>query len=574
MSEAARLAAADRRGAPARRAAERWLAARLDRGRLLRMLGARSAELLLLVAALLLLAIALDRALGLTGDEGPWAWPLVAAVLLGALRLVCSVAAESSASRLGIELVGRLRRDLLERAMDATWRLQVPTGPGGLARRMGPELESIAPWAGRYLPAAWVALVQPVAILVVVVTMDWVAAVVLAICAPIIPAFMVLIGKGTAILAERQHARLARIGDLFLDRVAALPTLRLFAAAHRGATDVADAAETWRRDSMGLLRVAFLSSAVLEFFGAIAIATLAIYVGLALLGFIEFGPAQAMTPGAGLAILVLAPEFFAPLRRLGQCYHDRGSALGAAVGLRALLESAPASTRRSGQRIDAIPSTTMAPLVECQGLVLQWPGASAPVTSGLDLRVDPGEWLVVSGPSGCGKSTLAAALAGLLVPAHGVIAIDGRAPSEVAATAIGWLEQAPRLLPGSLAYNIAPGDVHAPRARLQAAIDTAGLGPILDVIPGGLHARLGDDGLGLSGGEAQRIALARAVYPCPRLLVLDEPTASLDRAAARALLRRIRALAGTRTVIMMSHDPDAIAMADRHWPWPTPAVPG
>ncbi len=560
MSGTARRAAAGGRG----ETAEGWLLSQVPRRTLLGVLGWRAAETLGLLALLLALALALSALVGLPAATAPaLPWLLGIAVGGALLRALALSRGERAAARMAGQLVTTLRQTLLARAVQPRWQLQQTADAATLTLRLTRELETLEPYYRRYLPALGVAILQPLLILALVLPLDWLAGLVLLATAPLIPLFMVLIGMGSARLAEAQQARLARLGALFLDRLRGLQTLRLFRRTTGAVREIAQASEAWRQATMRVLRVAFLSSAVLEFFAAVAIATVAIYIGLALLGFFTLGPAPDMTLAAGLVILVLAPEYFAPLRRLAQHYHDRAAALAAVPALQALQTPKPSSPppRRASPRRWSAP-----PGLELDQLTLRWPGAAHPVIERLSLCVAPGEWLALTGPSGCGKSTLAAALLGWLPVEKGSLRVGGRLLSELTmdelAANLGWLGQQPQLLNDTLRANLAPSGEAAPGA-LAALVERCGLTGVVAALPAGLDTRLGEDGGGLSGGEAQRVALARALHRSPRLLVLDEPTASLDDANERELLAHLREVAGSSTLVMLTHSEVAAAAADR-----------
>ena len=560
--DAARLAGRHRDQAPARRRAGRRLyqwASTGDKAALI-LLAALGA--LAQTGFLVLLALALA---GLVEGEGHWPLLLPTLTAMGALALARALiqgAMSHRARRAGLAVVTMLRRHLMQRAMQPAWRLRHGPGAGALATRLGPELDTIAPWYGRYLPALLTALLQPLVILAVVFPLDWLAGALLLLAGPLIPLFMALIGMGVAVLAEEQHRQLARLGDHFLDRLRALPLLRLLARTADSATEVEHAAHRWRQAAMRVLRVAFLSSAVLEFFSAVAIATVAIYVGMALLGFHAFGPAPEMTLASGLIILLLAPEFFAPLRLLGQRYHDRAAALAAMVALEPHLQ------RDTGESPDAQPDHwIMPPAVELRSLRLAPGGAPDSLLPGrIDLHIKAGEWIAFTGPSGSGKTTLADTLLGLLPAGEGEVRIEGRPLAEITEaelrTNTGWLGQAPALLSASLRANLGPGAEEIDEQALSEAIRAADLESVVQALPHGLDTRLGEDGAGLSGGERRRLALARCLYRRPRLLVLDEPTAGLDRATEARILECLRALRGHCTLLMFTHSRAAAAAAD------------
>lgn len=564
--DAARLAARHSQDAPRWRAAGRQLNALIPRRErhAMTLIAITEAATLTLFISLIALTVA-----GLILDGVP-ALPvtLPSAVLLillvSGLRALLLMTRQGLAENLSLNIIHQLRTNLVHKAMQPAWRETSQTGSGQLATRSGQQLDLLQPYYADYLPARNLAAAQPALILLVVFSQDWLAGGLLLLSAPLIPLFMMIIGLGVATLAEQQQQSLARLGDHFLDRLRALPLLRISLADEREAEAIEKAADGWRSAAMRVLRVAFLSSAVLEFFASVAIASVAIYVGMALLGYLTWGPATQLTLLSGLLVLMLAPEFFAPLRNLGQHYHDRAAALAAMADLMPVLDSsAPALLPATESRWDSAPRVTMA------GIGIRHdsgPDGDGPwLLRDLSIDVAPGEWLAISGISGSGKTSLADCLAGFSSPAEGEIQINQQPLNELEPRALranlAWLGQQPHLLQCSLASNILPGHQREPQ-RIAELIRAATLEDVIAALPAGLNTALGDDGAGLSGGEQQRLALARALAHRPKLLILDEPTASLDLHSERAILASLRQLTDT-TIIMFSHSQNALDVADR-----------
>lgn len=419
----------------------------------------------------------------------------------------------------------------------------------GLASQLVEQLEALDGYFARFLPQLRLALLLPLTLLAVVFWLDWLAALFLLLAMPLIPLFMALVGMGAERLNREQFAAVTRLAGHFLDRVRGLATLQLFDRTRAATEEVYVAADEYRSRSMKTLRLAFLSSAVLEFFASVAIAVVAIYVGFGLLGYIDYGPSPRLTLFSGLLILLLAPEFFQPLRSLAQHYHDRAAALGAAESLVALLKETPPR--------DATPSALISPdhLLELQGVSLAYPGRGL-VVGPLDLAVGRGEILALAGPSGAGKSSLLRLMAGFMGPAEGELRRD--------AVPLAWMDQRPLILQGSLAENLRLAAPKATDEAMSEALQRAGLGELLAQLPEGLATRVGERGSGLSGGQAQRLALARVFLSRAPLVLLDEPTASLDADSEAAVIHGLRALAAEgRTLVVASHQPALLALADR-----------
>ena len=418
-----------------------------------------------------------------------------------------------------------------------------------LGSQLVEQIEALDGYFARFLPQLRLAVAIPAVIAVLVLWLDWLAALFLLLAAPMIPLFMALVGIGAERLNRRQFAAVSRLSGHFLDRVRGITTLQLFNRAEQATDEVHGAADDYRRLSMRTLRLAFLSSAVLEFFAAVAIAVLAIYIGFGLLGYIDYGPSPQLTLFSGLLILLLAPEFFQPLRTLSQHYHDRASALGAADALVALLNIPLSNAGGRRQRGGEGGALWMA------GASVSFAGRGR-VLGPLDLQVATGQCVAVVGPSGAGKSTLLQLIAGF------VDSDAGRLATPVGE--IAWMDQRPLLIHGSLADNLR---LVAPQANVDAmhqALTQAGLGELLAALPAGIDTPLGERGAGLSGGQAQRLALARVFLSPASLVLLDEPTASVDDATEAIIIQALKALQQEgRTLILATHHPALMAMADR-----------
>ncbi|NIC35310.1 thiol reductant ABC exporter subunit CydD [Halomonas desiderata] len=531
----------------------RWLAAHAagQRGWLMLAALAGIAAGALTVAQMTLLAWIVSR---LLVDGAPLASLTPAFLLLVAVlvaRALCQWGQELSGQLASLRIRHAVRAELLDHLAAMGPVRAGARHSAGLANQLVEQVEALDGYFARFLPQLRLCVATPLLILVVVVSLDWLAALFLLLAAPLIPLFMALVGMGAERLNRDQFVAVSRLSGHFLDRVRGIATLQLFGRTREAATEVHAAADEYRRLSMRTLRVAFLSSAVLEFFASVAIAVVAIYVGFGLLGYIEFGPAEELTLFSGLLVLLLAPEFFQPLRTLAQHYHDRAAALGAADGMLALL----------GEPVRPTHATTSPPpaperCVALAAVTLTHPGRGQ-VLGPLDVVVERGDTLVVSGPSGAGKSALLQLLAGFVAPASGqrLAAPDLK---------IAWMDQRPLLIHGSLAENLRLAAPQASDAELERALTHAGLAELVAALPQGIHTPLGERGSGLSGGQAQRLALARVFLSDAELVLLDEPTASLDEATEARVIESLRRLGEEgRTLVIATHHPALMAMASR-----------
>lgn len=432
---------------------------------------------------------------------------------------------------------------------------------GALAATALDNVQALEGYVARYRPQMLIVMIVPILMIAVVTPVNWVAGLILTIAGPLIPVFMALIGKGAAKESARQFDVLARMGGYFLDRLRGLTTLKLFGRAEAERSAIAAVAQDFRRRTMRVLRIAFLTSAVLELFSIAAIAAVAIYVGLGLMGQITFGPAESMTLFSGLFVLLLAPEFFQPLRQLGGFYHDRASALGAAKALMAYglpQGDHDPETARAGHG----PSPATAPEIRFDRVSLAFDGRQA-LTS-VSMRIASGETVALVGTSGAGKTSVINLILGFAEPTSGRIEIDG-APADKASlnARSAWIGQRTHLFHGTIRDNIRLGQPDAPDDAVEEAARAATVTAFTSSLPQGLDTMIGERGFGLSGGQAQRVAIARAFLKDAPLLLLDEPTANLDAQSERLVLEALDRLRRGRTVLLCTHTRTAAALADR-----------
>ncbi len=512
------------------------------------------------IAQGLLIAWILQRAL-MEGVALAGLWPLFAALLAAALLRAGAVwTSEAQGAVAATRVKTRLRRQLLDRlhALGPAWRAERQTGD--LAVTLIERIEALDGYYARFLPQSRVAMIMPILILVAVYPVDWVSGVILTIAGPFVPLTMALIGMKAADESRHQFRTLARMSAYFLDRLQGLTTLRLFGRAEAEVDNIARAADAFRDGTMRVLRIAFLSSASLEFLASVAVAVVATYVGLKLLGHIGWRAAPGLTLFSGLFVLLMAPDFFQPLRMLAAYYHDRMAAIGAAQELVEMLDAPP---EEAATGTAPMPSGALEIIFDNVSVAFE--GAARSAIQGVSLRIAPGDHIALTGMSGAGKSTLLSLLLGFRRPDSGRILING---TDLAAIdpedlrrRIAWIGQAPVLFHGTLRDNIRLGRPDADDAAVARAAAEARVTESAAAQPQGLETPLGERGVGLSGGEAQRIALARAFLKDAPLVLLDEPTASLDRDTEAEILKSIRRLARGRTTLVATHSPAAAAIA-------------
>ncbi len=542
----------------------RWLLQQAHpvRGALLLTLLAGWGGSLAFIAAAWLLARAIHAAFIEQVARDTLAAPLIGAALLLTLRGLLAWLRSESGFRAGAGVRQRLRTSLLDSLAQRDRQQRAALPAAALTSHWIEQVEALDGYYARYLPQMGLALLVPLSILVVVFPLNWASGVILLVTAPLIPLFMALVGMGAAALNRQNFRALARLGAYYQDRLRGLPSLRRLGLASAEAEGIAHAAEGFRQRTMAVLRIAFLSSAVLEFFASVAIAVLAVYLGMSYLGYLDFGHYGApITLETGLFILLLAPEFYLPLRELGAYYHDRAAAVGAAEELMPLMN---APRRHGGHGVERVEGVQA---VKLQGVSFSYAGASQTALDGIDLTLAPGERIAVVGASGAGKSTLLGLLLGQIQPEQGQLLLGELPLSELDPPSwhaqLGWLGQHPYLFHASLRDNLLLAAPGADDGALYAALAEAGLGQTIAALPQGLDTPLGEQGHGLSGGQLRRLALARALLKRPSLLLLDEPSAALDIDSEAELVAALSRLPATTGMLILTHRPAPLTLAER-----------
>ena len=457
----------------------------------------------------------------------------------------------------------RVRRQIRDRILGEMER----RGPAYLQRQpagswaslLHEQVEDLHDFYARYLPQTQLSVLQPLLILLAIFPVNWAAGTILLVTAPLIPLFMILTGIGAADANRRNFEALRRLSGHFLDRLRGMATLRLYRRSQAEQQNIARASEEFRERTMEVLRMAFLSSAVLEFFASVAIAILAVYFGFSYLEHLDFGNyGSKVTLFTGLFALLLAPDFYLPLRELGAHYHAKAQAIGAADAIESFLNQSLLPLPGGEQRLaDHEPLTIEASELE----VLSPEGVS--LVGPLSFALAAGQKTLLIGQTGSGKSSLLAALLGFL-PYRGSLKVQGIELSTLAMPQwrqqIAWLGQNPKLIHGSLRDNLTLGRP----ASEQQLLDAMTQARALDILQEkGWDYLIGDGAAGLSVGQAQRLALARALLFPSRLLLLDEPTASLDSDNEQQILAALPPLLRGRTSLMVSHRLDQIDEADQ-----------
>ena len=474
---------------------------------------------------------------------------LLVAVTLG--RALVSWLTGLAAARASAAVKSELRQRLLERAGALGPGRFSGQRTGSLAVLATRGVDALDDYFGRYLPQLGLAVVVPAAVLARIVAQDWVSAAIIAATLPLIPLFMILIGWATQSRMNRQWRLLSRLSGHFLDVVAGLPTLKVFGRAKAQAESIRRVTGEYRRATMRTLRIAFLSSFALELLATISVALVAVEIGMRLVQ-------GDMDLYSGLLILVLAPEAYLPLRQVGTHYHAAAEGLAAAEEIFEVLETpAPAGGTQHVADGD----------ITFDGVSVRYPGRSSRAVSNASFTVARGETVALAGPSGAGKSTLLSVLLGFVSPAGGRVLVGGvdlaSADLRQWRSRIAWVPQRPHLYAGTIAENVRLARPDADDDEVRAALVGAGAAEFVDALPAGVETVLGENGAGLSAGQRQRLALARALLADRPVLLLDEPTASLDGATEAEIVESVRELARGRTVLLVAHRPALLDLADR-----------
>lgn len=503
-----------------------------------------------------LLALAIDRIFFRSEPVGTIVTIVILLIGVALLRGTLAWAFEALGHRAAESTIRDLRRTFVDAALER--RPGAPeTASAETTTAALRGLDVLDPYFARYLPSVATAIVVPIAIVACVAFLDPLSALVMVLTAPLIPIFGILVGSSANRQARARYEALGRLSGHFLDVIRGLTTLRIF---NRGRAQIPLLEETgnaYRYETYRTLRLAFLSSLVLELAATLSIAVIAVEIGVRLIG-------GSMTFLPALAVLVLAPELYQPLRNLAAQFHSSADGVAALDRILGPIEAAESAPPR-GTRPAPDPRT--APIA-FRGVGFAYADRDTRVLEDLDLTIAPGERVALVGPSGAGKSTIARLLLDFERPANGAVTVGDEDLRTIDPDAwrarIGWVPQHPVLTRGTLADAIRLGAPEATDADVDAAIDRAALTDTVATLPLGTGTPIGEGGRRLSAGQTRRVALARALVRDPSLLLLDEPTASLDADSADVIADAIAALPRDRSLLLITHDPALAArIADR-----------
>jgi ATP-binding cassette, subfamily C, bacterial CydD len=517
------------------------------------ILGA-GASALVLVQATLLASIVAKAFEGASLREVAPSLGLLALTFAG--RALLAWGFEIAGRRAASSVLSQLRLELVERRLRDQPTSLDGTEAGEIAASAVQGVDALEAYFGRYLPQVVLAVLVPIAVLSWVGMIDLASASLMLLTLPLVPIFMWLIGRYTEDRTREHWWALRLLSTHFLDVVRGLPTLRAFNRGRAQTAAISEVSERYRRTTMATLRVGFLSGAVLELAATLGVALVAVTVGVRLVD-------GGLGLQAGLTVLVLAPELYLPLRQLASQFHASADGLAVAERILALLE-APGAAPRGGRLI--APTPAEAP-VRFENVSFAYPSRPSLVLNELDLELLPGETVALVGPSGAGKTTVAKLLLRLAEPTAGRLTAGGIDLADCRTNAwrsvIAWVPQQPTIFRGTVADNIRLGDGHASERRIRDAAVLAGADRFVEALPSGYETIVGDGGRPLSAGERRRIALARAFVRDAQLVILDEPTADLDRTSAEVVAEAVERLRIGRTVLLIAHRRELVRQADR-----------
>ncbi len=520
------------------------------------ILGGVEAALILAQAVLLATVIARSALDGATVSS--LAPELIALFAVLAGRALVKAGFELSgrlgATRVMSELRGRLVRHLLL-AVPGQRPHDVRTGD--IASSAVDGVDALEAYFAGYLPQLMLASVVPIVVLIWVATVDPITALILAITIPVLIGFMILIGKGTAAQTRKRFSALALLSSHFLDVVRGLETLRAYRREHFQEQVIADVGERYRRETMATLRIAFMSSFVLELCAMLGTAIVAATIGVQLVG-------GHLSLQAGLTVLLLAPELYGPLREVGAQFHASADGTAAAEQIFGTLDRQGELARAESPA--AVPDPRTHPIA-FESVSYEYPGRPGWAVDGVDIRLEPGSLTALVGQSGSGKSTIARLLMRFADPSSGFVSCGGHDLRDLDIdhwrSQIAWVPQTPTLFSGTVEDNVRLAAPDAGTERLEAALRASGADEVLAALPDGLATVIGEGGRRLSAGQRQRIALARAFLREAPILVLDEPTAHLDGANASSIADAIDRIGRERTTLLIVHHESLASRADR-----------
>ena len=487
-------------------------------------------------------------------DYLPW---LLGCLLLRPLLHFCK---DQLALDAGLQVASILRKTLVEKLAQVGAARHQYGSDGGLASMVIEQCDALTGYVSRFYLQRLIVVTTPIMLLVAAATQSWIATLILLLTAPLVPVFMVLIGHATARKSRQQFAAMAQLSGRFLDWLRGTATLQRLDAVGHASQDIDASAEAYRMRTMSVLKIAFLNTAALELLAALSIALLAVYLGFGLIGILPWQKNTVPVPyQSALFLLLLAPEFYAPLRQLGADYHVKAQAEGAIAELSPLLAFQPAENTKANHFLLTAP-----PAIDANNI---WVNHQQRIRlAPLSFAIAAGERLAIVGQSGSGKSTLLQIFLGFCAY-QGDIFIDNQNFNTINSTQfrhqIAYLSQQTMLLPMSIADNLRLPNPTASDDKLWQILAQVGLKPLIKALPNQLDTQLGERGSGLSGGQQRRLAIAQLLLQDAQLWLLDEPTEHLDSDTAAEINALLQQVTRGKTVLWVTHDATNLPWLDR-----------
>ena len=487
-------------------------------------------------------------------DYLPW---LLGCLLLRPLLHFCK---DQLALDAGLQVASILRKTLLEKLAQVGAARHQYGSDGGLASMVIEQCDALTGYVSRFYLQRLIVVTTPIMLLVAAATQSWIATLILLLTAPLVPVFMVLIGHATARKSRQQFAAMAQLSGRFLDWLRGTATLQRLDAVGHASQDIDASAEAYRMRTMSVLKIAFLNTAALELLAALSIALLAVYLGFGLIGILPWQKNTVPVPyQSALFLLLLSPEFYAPLRQLGADYHVKAQAEGAIAELSPLLAFSSAENTKANHFLLTAP-----PAIDANNI---WVNHQQRIRlAPLSFAIAAGERLAIVGQSGSGKSTLLQIFLGFCAY-QGDIFIDNQNFNTINSTQfrhqIAYLSQQTMLLPMSIADNLRLPNPTASDDKLWQILAQVGLKPLIKALPNQLDTQLGERGSGLSGGQQRRLAIAQLLLQEAHLWLLDEPTEHLDSDTAAEINGLLQQVTRGKTVLWVTHDATNLPWLDR-----------
>ncbi|WP_426667434.1 ABC transporter ATP-binding protein/permease [Mucilaginibacter sp. McL0603] len=527
----------------------------------LRFTGILAFNLQLIIIAELVSSLALKKS-GAIDSYRLLAWLGLCAIARALFNYLSDLKAAAVTEKVTVGIRSEIMNDI-HKGYIAKFRNQYSAG---ISLSFLNKTEVISPYFTRYIPQMLLCVIAPLSVLIYLATINWVCALLVLFCAPAIPLFMMIIGKGTEAKSREQWENLSKMGSYFFDRLQGITTLYLFNQLKRQSDQVRIFSKEYGRLVIGVLKLAFLSSAVLEFFSAIIIAGCAVFIGLNMIHYIHYGPDGGTSLKNGLIILLLIPEFFIALKTLGNFYHDRAQALGAVISLQECgFFQAPVLKEEINQGNNeetlAVSGETHLDGYQALPIIFKdvnfaYPGGPD-LFSSFNLLIRPCEKIKISGANGSGKTTLIELILGWQIPCSGQILIGDRLVEKIGEAElfneISLINQQTSIFQGTIRSNILMGRSLPEKDLFQQVLEPVSLISLLERLPDGLDTRVAEDGKSISGGERQKIALARALVKRSPIIILDEPFTHLDPASVASFISILNKISPQKTIIITGH---------------------